>query len=344
MNSQADTLYKQLFAHPEMLRELLTGFLEADWAATLSVGAFERVNASYASERGKARHDDMVWRVNVGGEWVYVYILLEFQSRSDRWMALRMQVYIGLLYQDLVRQRQLSHGRKFPPVIPVVLYSGRRPWRAATELAELTLPPPEGLEAFQPRQKYLLVEQRWNQSVDVHSNVLAIIFQLLRSTNDADLRAALRLFAERVKAPDLQPARASLMRWLQSTLRLEFSELDVDTEEKMDILFNQRFKRYEDLLEYEAIEKGRKKGHQEGLAEGLDEGRQQGIQQGMQQGMQQGLRLALQDILQLSDPNNGGELPGYIAEKIHVADIDQLSEWIKSLARGVPPRQLFGPG
>lgn len=339
MNSQADSLYKQLFAHPEILRELLTGFLEADWAASLSLGAFERVNASYASERGKARHDDMVWRVHVGGEWVYVYLLLEFQSRSDRWMALRMQVYIGLLYQDLVRQRCLSQGRKLPPVLPIVLYSGRRPWRAATDLVGLMLPPPDGLEAFQPRQKYLLVEQRWNQSLEVHSNVLAIIFQLLRSTSDAEMRAALKLFAERVQAPDLQPARASLMRWLQSTLQLEFSELDVDTEEKMDILFNQRFKRYEDLLEYEAIEKGRKKGHQEGLAEGLDEGRQQGVEQGLQQG----LRRALQDIVQLGTPTKGEELPGYITEKISAANIDQLSEWIKLLARGVPPHQLFSP-
>lgn len=130
MTRQADTLYKQLFSHPEILRELLTGFLAVDWAASLDVGAFERVNASYASERGKARHDDMVWRVNVGGEWLYVYILLEFQSRSERWMALRMQVYIGLLYQDLVRQRRLSWGRKLPPVLQVVLYSGRQPWRA----------------------------------------------------------------------------------------------------------------------------------------------------------------------------------------------------------------------
>lgn len=151
MTSQADTVYKQLFSHPEILRELLTGFLEADWAASLGVGAFERVNASYASERGKARHDDMVWRVNVGGEWVYVYILLEFQARSEHWMALRMQVYIGLLYQDLVRQRRLSRGRKLPPVLPVVLYSGRQRWRAATELAELSLPPPHGLEAYQPK-------------------------------------------------------------------------------------------------------------------------------------------------------------------------------------------------
>ncbi len=105
MNTRSDTLYRQLFAHPEIVRDLLAGFLPADWARSLDVSAFERVNASYASDRNKQRHQDMVWRAKVGGEWVYVYILLEFQARSDRWMALRMQVYVGLLLQDLVERR-----------------------------------------------------------------------------------------------------------------------------------------------------------------------------------------------------------------------------------------------
>ncbi|UTY56702.1 hypothetical protein HPQ68_05595 [Massilia sp. erpn] len=32
-----------------------------------------------------------------GRQWLYLYILLEFQSTPDPWMALRMQVYIGLM-------------------------------------------------------------------------------------------------------------------------------------------------------------------------------------------------------------------------------------------------------
>ncbi|WP_072786448.1 Rpn family recombination-promoting nuclease/putative transposase [Duganella sacchari] len=59
-------------------------------------------------------------------------------------MALRMQVYIGLLYQDLVAQHKLSKHGKLPPVLPIVLYHGRQPWNAATELTELMLPPPAG--------------------------------------------------------------------------------------------------------------------------------------------------------------------------------------------------------
>ena len=33
------------------------------------------------------RADDVVWRVKVGGDWVYLYILIEFQSKVDAWMA-----------------------------------------------------------------------------------------------------------------------------------------------------------------------------------------------------------------------------------------------------------------
>lgn len=133
MSPRRDTVYKQLFSHPEIVRDLVAGVLPGDWP----VQALERVNASYASDRGKARHADVVWRLRVGGAWVYVYILLELQSRPDKWMALRMQVYVGLLYQDLVAQRKLSKHGKLPPVLPIVFYHGRRPWRAATALTQL---------------------------------------------------------------------------------------------------------------------------------------------------------------------------------------------------------------
>lgn len=62
MTAPADALYKQLFSHPEIVRDLVAGFLPAGWARQLEVGAFERVNASYTSDEGKARHEDVVWR------------------------------------------------------------------------------------------------------------------------------------------------------------------------------------------------------------------------------------------------------------------------------------------
>ena len=325
MKSHSDMLYKQLFAHPEVVRDLLTGFVSAEWTGSLDVSAFERINASYTSDSGKVRHEDIVWRAKIGGDWIYVYLLLEFQSRADRWMALRMQVYVGLLCQDLVAQHRLTRYGKLPPVLPVVLYHGRKPWCASTDLAKLMLPPPEGLERYQPSQHYLLIDQHRNVGADGRSNVLAILFRLMRSHTDEEMRGALHAFAERMRAPDMSRARDSLTRWIRSVLQEEFSETNVGLEEGPAMLFNKRFKKYEDLLEYEAIERGRAKGKEEGR----------------QEGRQEGARLMLRDVLQAMTADLKEELPPDLDEKISAADVDQLRSWMKLLLTGARPRQVF---
>jgi hypothetical protein len=47
MSGNHDLGYKQLFAHPEMVRDLLAGFTEFECFRGLAVTAFEHVNASY---------------------------------------------------------------------------------------------------------------------------------------------------------------------------------------------------------------------------------------------------------------------------------------------------------
>jgi predicted transposase YdaD len=102
MANDHDTGYKLLFSHPEMVRDLLIGFIQDDWLHSLDYTTLEKVPGSYVTEDFRNRADDIVWRAKVGGEWVYLYPLMEFQSSVDKYMALRMMVYQGLLYQDLI--------------------------------------------------------------------------------------------------------------------------------------------------------------------------------------------------------------------------------------------------
>jgi predicted transposase YdaD len=60
--------------------------------------------------------------VKVGGAWVYLYLLLEFQSSVDKYMALRMMVYIGLLYQDLIKRKEVLADGRLPPILTIVFY------------------------------------------------------------------------------------------------------------------------------------------------------------------------------------------------------------------------------
>ncbi|QWF72539.1 Rpn family recombination-promoting nuclease/putative transposase [Methylomonas paludis] len=39
---------------------------------------------------------------------MYVYLLLEFQSSIDHFMAVRILGYLALLYQDLIRSEKLT--------------------------------------------------------------------------------------------------------------------------------------------------------------------------------------------------------------------------------------------
>ncbi|HEX5343390.1 MAG TPA: Rpn family recombination-promoting nuclease/putative transposase [Duganella sp.] len=324
MNASRDHIYKQLFSHPEIVRDLVAGALPAGWAQALEVEAFERVNASYATEQGKARHQDVVWRARIGGEWVYVYILLEFQSRPDKWMALRMQVYIGLLYQDLVAQHKLSKHGKLPPVLPIVFYHGRRPWHAAIELAELMLPPPDGLAPFQAQQRYLLIDQHHDGE---HGNIVALLLRLLRSRTVAERDVALNAAVARFMLPDLAPVRASLKRWVLLTLCDAEDSTNIDWEEGLD-MSTKRQPRYNGLITEEFIRR---------LLQPQEEALQEGMQQGMQQGELLALRNVLEDLLV-------GDVPAEAAPKIADADSGQLRAWIKSLIAGASPRQVFAEG
>ncbi|NCD25932.1 MAG: transposase, partial [Deltaproteobacteria bacterium] len=135
-----DGSYKSLFSHPEMVESLIRDFVPEDWVRGLDFSTLERQNGSYVSDDLRERHDDIVWRVRFRGDWIYVYLLIEFQSAVDPWMALRIMTYAGLLYQDLIRSGLIANGDALPPLFPLVLYNGPDTWTARLDMAELIAP------------------------------------------------------------------------------------------------------------------------------------------------------------------------------------------------------------
>ncbi|SEP97118.1 Putative transposase, YhgA-like, partial [Ectothiorhodospira magna] len=82
-----DNSYKLLFSHPRMVRDLLTGFVKEAWVEQLDFTSLEKVSGSYVTDELRDREDDIIWRIRWGKDWLYVYLLLEFQSSVDRFMA-----------------------------------------------------------------------------------------------------------------------------------------------------------------------------------------------------------------------------------------------------------------
>ncbi|MFW6380347.1 MAG: Rpn family recombination-promoting nuclease/putative transposase, partial [Halorhodospira sp.] len=204
MAQEIDNTYKTLFSYPRMVSDLLTGFVREDWVHELDLSTLEKVNASYVAEELRERHDDLVWRVRWGEEWLYVYLLLEFQSTVDPYMAVRMPAYVSLLYQDLIRQEKLTESGSLPPVLPVVLYNGEPRWSAATDVDELIERVPGGLEQYRLSMQYLLLDEgrilEQETSTEL-KNLVHALFRLEYSRNEQDLLNVLAQVVEWLKAP-----------------------------------------------------------------------------------------------------------------------------------------------
>lgn len=288
-----DAGYKLLFSHPRTVADLLRGFVREEWVEALDLTTLERVNASFVSDDLRARHDDVIWRVRLRERWLYLYLLIEFQSSPDPWMALRLLVYIGLLYQDLIKGGEVKAGERLPPVFPVVLYNGRAPWRAALELAELIEPVPPPLSGYQPKQCYWLLEER---AVDIQDlgddNAMAHILRLEQSRYPAELRQAVARLNKTLQQPAYTSLRRAFTVWINRVVLRR-------------LLPGQEIPEIQDLVEVETM-----------LAEQVEEWTEQWKQQGLQEGLEQGRLAGARDSLKKFLEVRFGPLPPWARETL----------------------------
>lgn len=285
-----DHSYKLLFSHPEMVKDLLTGFVKDAWVEQLDFSTLEKVSGSYVTEDLRDREDDIIWRVRWGDDWLYVYLLLEFQSSEDTYMAVRIMTYLGLLYQDLIRQKAFTPGGKLPPVLPVVLYNGETRWTAAQNMADLVERVPGGLECYRPDVAYLLLDEGamvndpvWSDQV---RNVAAALFRLEHNRDEQDMLNVLGTLVEWLKAPEQTGLRRAFVVWIRRVLlpdrapEMELPDLTAlqDLHEVHDMLA-ERIKKWPEQWEERGIQKGLQKGLQEGLQKGRQEAEQRALEE-----------------------------------------------------------------
>ncbi len=215
-----DHSYKKLFSEPRMVEDLVRGFVQGKWVQELDFATLTRVSGTYVSDDLREREDDMVWKIKfAGSSWLYLYLLLEFQSKPDFFMALRVYVYTGLLYQDLIAQKVVQIGDNLPPILPLVLYNGRGKWNAPTDMWELIQPIP-GLEVYRPRCSYLLLEENQYPAEMLANlkNLVAALFRLEQSRTPADVRNVLDLLVEWLKEPSQEGLRRAFLVWMKQVL------------------------------------------------------------------------------------------------------------------------------
>src|SRR5690349_16270938 len=119
---QHDISYRRFFGYQRMIRDLLQEIVGERWVDLINLESGEKINTSFVSPRHASRESDVIWKFprRDGQEPVYVYVLLEFQSRPDPSMPVRLMGYVHNFYEDLMARQPAAGWRKLPLVIPVL--------------------------------------------------------------------------------------------------------------------------------------------------------------------------------------------------------------------------------
>lgn len=266
-----DKGYKLLFSHAAVVADVLRGFVKEDWVREIDLGSLERVDGTFVSRDLRSRDSDMVWRVRWKGGHLYIYLMLEFQSSVDPFMAVRSMTYLGLLYEDLIRRRELAPAGKLPPVFVLVLYNGIRPWNAALDVADLVERVPGGLETYRPRFRYALLDETRIPEMELDEserNLAAALFRLEKSRDLEELRRAVGRIAGLEVDEEL---RKSVYVWMTQVLMpARFPGLQVPEAQSLEEIQTMLAER---VLEWtrEWKEEGRQEGRHEGIEQGAQE-------------------------------------------------------------------------
>jgi Putative transposase, YhgA-like len=263
-----DRSYRQLFSHPGMVASLLRDLLGERRTGPLDLSSLERVNESWVSASHAARYGDQLWRLRRpgGGE---VYLLLEFQSNVQRFMAFRVLTYVALLYEDLIARKRWSSAGRIPEVIPVVVYNGNRRWSAPLAVEEL-IEPGAGSRRHLPQLSYLLVDggrypaERLAQA----KGPIEALFLLERQRSPAQLDQGVRLLVDQLRGPEDAELRRAFLVWIQRVLLPDRGLTEDDIPALPDLqefkaMLEQRVRQWNRQL----IAQGRKEGRKEALAE-----------------------------------------------------------------------------
>jgi hypothetical protein len=287
----------------------LREFAAGPWLDGLDLDAMERLNTIFHADTGEEREGDLVWRIprRDGGD-AYVMLLLEFQSKPDHWMALRMLVYAGLLWQHLRNERRLLPDGKLPPILPIMLYDGDTRWGAPGQLTDLIgLPKDSPMWQWQPTFRYHPIDEGAFKPADLikREGLPALLFRLETASDPANLvdlaDAVLAWFA---RHPGFEAARRVLVEMLGAAMAPLGPDVRVpeDLQEVRNMLATR-------------MEKWREEWKQHWLLEGEQRGEKRGEKRG---------EAAL--LLRLLE-RRFGVLPGWARDRVLAADTSVLEEW-----------------
>jgi predicted transposase/invertase (TIGR01784 family) len=171
-----DAYFRESFGRSEIASDFLRVHLPAAVFAEIDLDSLEISKDTYVSSDLRAVYSDLVYRVRWREQPMKVYVLFEHKSRPEHWTQLQLLRYLAA--EGDAYRKQNPHTRLLPPVLPLVIYHGKRRWRVPRSYHDLISPLSPVLAPYVPNFTYVLVDLSPRSDAEVKGKVLTRLVQL----------------------------------------------------------------------------------------------------------------------------------------------------------------------
>ena len=196
-------------------------------------------------------------------------------------MALRILSYTALLLLDLVKSGKVREQDGLPPVFPIVVYNGNKPWKAPQEVAELFSPMPHGLRRYRPSQKHFILDEGRVPDDALNEGLVAQLLRLERAGDVLEVQRVVKHLLDALRAPQYLHLRRAFAVWLGRVVLKrtgitqhipEFNDL-----QEVDSMLEERASQWREELIHQGVLLGEARGISIGEARGISIGEARGI-------------------------------------------------------------------
>jgi hypothetical protein len=171
-NGDHDRIFRHAFSLPAVARQFLRTWLPPELVAQTDWHTLRVSRITGISDTLSERREDVVYRIRIDGHEVHFYVLIEHQTKIEKFMARRILEEIVLIWQQDDRDRaeeakadkpdtSRRESDKLPLVVPIVLHPGPGKWKKIWRLSDLIDVPPrmeKWARTFLPDCGFVVVE------------------------------------------------------------------------------------------------------------------------------------------------------------------------------------------
>lgn len=271
-----NNLFQHTFSQRQVIKDFLHNFFPA-LAASLDLRTLKLDNNTYISEELAEYYADIVYSARTRDQKpVRIALLLEHKSDIPRFPHLQLLDYMqGIWRLDAQRTPPVGHKRQLTPVLPIILYHGKRPWRKRAFAEYFPAVPPD-VASMIPQLPFHLVDLSQHEDaflLRLRAGFLINTLLALKHAKDTEYvkRCFRQLFINLEHFPADEQVRnfiRVLGVYIASTTTLEPIQIIQLTEQLPKPTQDMAMTTYEAFVK-QGIEKGIEQGIEKGQKEGL---------------------------------------------------------------------------